>query len=153
MKANPPKTKPKEEKTSFVVNQKILMCSLMAMALIGSTYYWLDNRSDVYQPGWILGSFVWYLAIGISILFVHSKTRLGYLIAGILSWVTLAFWTFDNFHVAFQTSVIAQEPSLVMTIRNFVGILVAGLGVFAAHNVFHKVREYQKKGTPLENYH
>ena len=149
MKLNSPKTKSKEEKTSFVINQKILIYSLFVMAFIGSTYYWLDNRSDVYQSSWILGSFVWYLAIGISILFVHSKTRLGYLIAGILSWITLAFWMFDNFHVAFQTSVIAQEPSLVMTIRNFVGILVAGLGVFASHNVFHKVHEYQKKGTPL----
>ena len=149
MKSNSPKTKPKEEKTSFVINQKILMCSLFAMALIGTTYYWLDSRNDVYQLGWIFGSIMWYLAIGVSILFVHSKTRLGYLIAGILSWVTLAFWLFDNFHIAFQTSIIAAEPSLVMTIRNFVGILVAGLGVFSAHNVFHKVRGYQKKGTLL----
>ena len=146
---NPPRKKSKEEKTSFIVNQKILMCTLITMALIGSTYYWLDNRTDVFQPWWIFGSFIWYLSIGFAILFVHNKTRLGYLIAGILSWITLAFWMFDNYHVAFQTSIIAQEPSLEMTIRNFAGIVTAGLAVFASHNVFHKVREYQKKGTPL----
>lgn len=147
--SNSPWSKTKEEKTSFVINQKILMGTLFSIAIIGSTYYWLDNRSDVYQFGWILGSFIWYLSIGFAILFVHSKTRLGYLISGIISWVTLAFWMFDNFHIAFQTSVIAQEPSLEMTIRNFIGIIVAGLGVFTSHNVFHKVREYQKKGIPI----
>ena len=146
-----PYKKQKEERTSFVVNQKILMCALVALALIGTTYYWLDDRTDVYQPGWILGSIVWYATIAFAILFVQSKTRLGYLIAGILSWVTLAFWLFDNFHVAFQMSLISEEPNWLMTIRNFIGISIAALAVFASHNVFHKVRQYQRKGTPLEN--
>ncbi len=146
---NPPIKKPKEERTSFIINQKILMCSLFALAVIGSSYYWLDQRMDVYQIGWLLGSAVWFVTIGAAILFVHSKTRLGYLIAGLLSWVTLAFWLFDNFHIAFQMSLISEQPNELMTIRNFVGIIVAAIAVFASHNVFHKVRLYQKNGTPL----
>ena len=69
--------------------------------------------------------------------------------AGILSWVTLAFWLFDNFHVVFQTSIIAEEPNIMMTVRNFVGIVIVSLVIFASHNVFHKIRQYQKKGRPL----
>ena len=125
------------------------MCSLMALAIIGTTYYWLDDRSDVYQIGWLIGSAVWYFAIGVAIFFVRQKTRLGYMIAGILAWVTFSFWMFDNFHVAFQTSVLAEEPNLIMTLRNFVGIVVVSLVIFASHNVFHKVRQYQAKGTPV----
>jgi len=36
-----------------------------------------------------------------------------------------------------------------MTIRNFVGIAVAALAVVASHNLFHKVIDYQYKGTPI----
>jgi uncharacterized protein YbjT (DUF2867 family) len=146
---NPPKVKLPEQKTSFIINQKILMCSLVGLAIIGTTYYWLDERSDVYQIGWLAGSAVWYLTIGVSIFFVRQKTRLGYMISGILGWVTLSFWVFDNFHVAFQTSVISAEPNFMMTIRNFVGIGIVSLVIIASHNVFHKVRQYQIKGTPI----
>jgi hypothetical protein len=74
---------------------------------------------------------------------------LGYLIAGILSWFTLAFWLFDNFYVVFDTSVIATSPNELMTVRNFVGIVAAALTVFASHNLFHKVIDYQYKGKPI----
>ena len=149
MRKNPPKLKLSEQKTSFLINQKILMCSLVALALIGTSYYWLDDRSDVYQIGWLVGSVLWYLAIGVALFFVRQKTRLGYMIAGILGWVTFSFWMFDNFHVAFQTSLIAEEPNQLMTLRNFVGIAIVSLVIIASHNVFHKVRQYQTKGTPV----
>ncbi len=149
MRENPPVIKLPEQKTSFIVNQKILMCSLIALALIGTTYYWLDDRSDVYQIGWLIGSAIWYLTIISAIIFVRQKTRLGYMIAGILAWVTFSFWMFDNFHIVFQTSVIAEEPNLIMIIRNFVGIAIVSLVIIASHNVFHKVRQYQIKGTPI----
>ena len=149
MRDNPPKIKLPEQKTSFLINQKILMFSLIVLAFIGTTYYWLDDRSDVYQLGWLVGSVVWYLSIGSAIFFVRQKTRLGYMISGVLGWVTLSFWMFDNFHVAFQTSVLSEAPNLLMTIRNFVGISIASLVIVASHNVFHKVRQYQNKGTPV----
>jgi uncharacterized protein YbjT (DUF2867 family) len=149
MKNNPPKVKLPEQKTSFIINQKILMCSLVALAIIGTTYYWLDDRSDVYQTGWLVGSAVWYLAIAVAVFFVRQKTRLGYMISGVLAWVTFSFWMFDNFHIAFQTSFIAEEPNLLMIVRNFVGIGIVSLVIVASHNVFHKVRQYQIKGTPV----
>jgi len=41
---------------------------------------------------------------------------------------------------------VASEPSLDVTIRNFIGAALAGLAIFSSHNVFHKVRVYQAKG-------
>ena len=134
------------EKMGFPINQKILSVSLIMMAMIGTTYYWLDNRLDVFEISWLIGSIVWFVAIGFGILFVMQKTRLGYLIAGILSWITIAFWLFDNFYVIFDMSVIAQEPDIYMTLRNFLGVVIAGIAVFSSHNVFHKIRTYQAKG-------
>jgi uncharacterized protein YbjT (DUF2867 family) len=50
MKENPPKKESMEERTGFKINQKLIQVSLIAMAIIGSTYYWLDDRAEVYQP-------------------------------------------------------------------------------------------------------
>lgn len=149
MKLNPPLISPKEEKTGFKINQKILIISLVAMAICGSTYYWLDDRQEVYEPLWILGSAIWYSMIATAIFFVNNKTRLGYLIAGVLTWVTLVFWLSDNIHVAFQLSLIAQEPNILMTVRNFIGIGLAIVAIVASHNLFHKVIDYQYKGKPI----
>lgn len=149
MKQNPPNAELKEERTGFKINQKLIQASLFAMAIIGSTYYWLDDRPEVFQPLWILGSLIWYTAIGASIIFIQNKTRLGYLIAGVLSWFTLAFWLIDNFYVVFNTSIIASEPSEFMIIRNFIGIFVVVLTVVSSHNLFHKVIDYQYKGRPI----
>jgi len=149
MNSNPPEIPPKEEKTGFKINQKILIFSLVAYAICGSTYYWLDDRPEVYEPLWLVSAGIWYFTIMFAILFVYNKTRLGYLIAGILTWVTLVFWLFDNFYIAFQISFLAHEPNLLMTLRNFVGIVIAVVAVVASHNLFHKVIDYQHKGRPV----
>ena len=149
MKSSPPKSELKEEKTGFKINQRVIQISLFALAIIGTSYYWLDDRPEVYQPLWLLGSFVWYVTIFMSILFIRNKTRLGYFIAGILSWITLAFWLFDNSYVVFETSLIAAQPNEMMTLRNFIGILIASIAVVSSHNLFHKVIDYQYKGRPL----
>jgi len=138
-----------EEKTSYKINQKILLISLCALAFIGTTYYWLDDRTDVWEIPWLIGSVIWYAAILFAISFVKQKARLGYLIGGILAWITLAFWLFDNFYVVFELSLVASEPSLDFTIRNFIGAAIAGLAIFSSHNVFHKVRVYQARGKPI----
>ena len=142
-------SKSEGEKTSYKMNQKILLITLCAMAFVGTTYYWLDDRSDVWQIPWLAGSAIWYAAILFAISFVRQKARLGYLIGGLLSWVTLAFWLFDNFYVVFELSLVASEPSLEITIRNFIGAALAGLAIFSSHNVFHKVRVYQVRGKPV----
>ena len=127
----------------------MLLISLCAMAFIGTTYYWLDDRTDVWEIPWLIGSVIWYAAILFAISFVKQKARLGYLIGGILAWITLAFWLFDNFYVVFELSLVASEPSLDFTIRNFIGAAIAGLAIFSSHNVFHKVRVYQARGKPI----
>ena len=142
-------SKSEGEKTSYKMNQKILLITLCAMAFIGTTYYWLDDRTDVWEIPWLIGSLIWYAAILFAISFVRQKARLGYLIGGILAWVTLAFWLFDNFYVVFELSLVASEPSLEITIRNFIGAAIAGLAIFSSHNVFHKVRVYQVRGKPV----
>ncbi|MDH5463668.1 MAG: NAD(P)H-binding protein [Nitrosopumilus sp.] len=149
MMSSPPQSELKEEKTGFKINQNVIQISLFALAIIGTSYYWLDDRPEVYGPLWLLGSFVWYVAIFAAIIFIRNKTRLGYLIAGMLSWVTLAFWLFDNFYVVFQTSLIANQPSDLMTLRNFIGIAIASITVIASHNLFHKVIDYQYRGNPI----
>jgi len=145
-----PIQKTPEEKTSYKVNQKLLLISLCAMALIGSTYYWMDERTDVWEISWLFGSLIWYAAIIFAISFVKQKARLGYLIGGLLAWATMAFWLFDNFYVVFQISVIGSEPSLDVTIRNFIGVAFAGVAIFSSHNVFHKVRVYQARGESVK---
>lgn len=149
MRENPPETIPREEKTGFKINQKLLLATLIAMAIIGSTYYWLDDRPEVFNLGWLAAGFLWYIGIIFGIIFVKSKTRLGYMISGLLSWATLAFWSFDNFYVVFSTSIIALPPNLIITLRNFVGMFVVVIAIIASHNAFHKVIDYQYKGKPI----
>ena len=148
MKVNPPISSPREERTGFKINQKILYVSLIAMAIVGSTYYWLDDRPEIYQPAWIITGFFWYLTITAAIIFVKNKTRLGFLIAGILSWITLAFWLFDNFYVISDTSLIIEKPNEWITVRNFVWSALSGLAVFTSHNTFHKIIDHQYRGKP-----
>ena len=145
----PPNTPLREERTGFKINQKLLLASLIAMAIVGTTYYWLDDRVELFQPIWLLAGIFWYIAIIAAIVFVKSKTRLGFLIGGILSWITLAFWLFDNFYVVFETSLIIDKPNELITIRNFIWAALSTLAVIASHNTFHKIIDYQFKGKPI----
>jgi len=149
MKESPPESNHREQKTGFKINQKLLLVSLIAMAFIGTTYYWLDDRLDVYDPLWIFAAILWYVGIISAIIFVNSKTRLGFMISGVLSWITMAFWSFDNFYVMFNTSLIASPPSDIIALRNFIGIIIAVIAIISSHNTFHKVIDYQYKGKPI----
>ena len=148
MKTNPPVSSPREERTGFKINQKLLCASLIAMAIIGTTYYWLDDRPEIFQPLWIIAGVLWYITIIAAIVFVRQKTRLGFLIAGIISWITLGFWLFDNFYVVFDTSLIIEKPNEWITLRNFIWSALSGMAVFTSHNTFHKIIDYQYKGKP-----
>ena len=125
------------------------MASLIAMALVGTTFYWLDDRAELSEPIWIFTGIIWYVAIIAAIFFVKNKTRLGYLIGGILSWITLAFWLFDDFYLLFNTSLIITQPNEVITIRNIIWVALSAVAVFASHNTFHKIIDYQFKGKPI----
>lgn len=149
MRNNPPNQPIKEERTGFKINQKLLLASLIAMSIVGTTYYWLDDRIEIFEPIWILLGILWYVAIFAAIIFVKNKTRLGFLIAGILSWITLAFWLFDNFYVIFETSLIIEKPNIWITVRNFIWAALSSLAVIASHNTFHKIIDYQYRGKPI----
>ena len=128
------------QRTSHSFNNKLLIVSLFAMAVVGSTYYMLDARPEVFQIGWLVLSGLWYLSIAFSLFFVFKGARLGTITAGIIGWITLAFWLVDNIYTVSGNSLIATSPDLIMTYRNFVGGIIAAIVVATSHNVYHKLR-------------
>ena len=130
----------RREHTSHSFNNKVLLISLFAMVAIGSTYYILDARPEIFQANWMVLSGCWYFGIAFSIYFLSKGARLGAIVAGIIGWITLAFWLIDNIYTVLGSSLIASSPDMIMTIRNFIGSSVAVVVVAASHNVFHKMR-------------
>jgi uncharacterized protein YbjT (DUF2867 family) len=134
-------TKKKEYVTHTTSNQ-ILIISLVLLALVGSTYYVLDARPEILSANWLIISGLWYIGIVFSVFFVSNGARLGAITAGVIGWITLALWLIDNIYTISGDSLLASSPNMTMTIRNFVGAVVAGLVVASSHNVFHKIRIY-----------
>jgi uncharacterized protein YbjT (DUF2867 family) len=132
--------KPVKERSTLNINRKLLMLSLLAMAAIGSTYYIIDDRPEIYHSNWIILGTIWFLGIAFAIYFLRYGARLGALTAGVLGWLTLAFWLIDNIYVIWDTSVLASSPDTTITLRNFIGAGVAALVVATSHNLFHKLR-------------
>jgi uncharacterized protein YbjT (DUF2867 family) len=128
------------QRTSHSMNNKLLIISLFAMAAIGSTYYMLDARPEVFQISWLILSTLWYLSIAFSLFFVFHGTRLGAITAGAIGWITLTFWLIDNIYTVSGRSLIATSPDIAMTLRNFIGSGIAALVVAASHNVYHKIK-------------
>jgi sterol desaturase/sphingolipid hydroxylase (fatty acid hydroxylase superfamily) len=62
------------------------------------------------------------------------------MIAGIIGWVTLTFWAFNNMYLISDNIINFSSHNIVITIRNFIGFIVAGLSIAASHNLFHKIR-------------
>ena len=130
----------KNKKTTYQFNHRLLIISLIILAFIGTTYFWLDERVEFFELGWILIFSIWYVWLIVSLFFIFSRKKLGYLLGGILAWVTIGFLLLDNFHTVFGTSVITLKPSLNITVKNFIEIIVASLAVLSAHNSFHKFK-------------
>ncbi len=133
-----------EGRTTISANHRLLLVCLFALFIIGTTYYYLDDRKEIYQVQWITASILWYITIGFSIIKVWTKTRIGYLVAGILSWTTFVFLMLDNGYVVFHTTLIAARPDYTMTVRNFIEAGVASLGILSSHNAFNKTRHKAK---------
>jgi hypothetical protein len=129
-----------QQRISHSLSNKLLIVSLLAMAAIGSTYYMLDARPEVFQTSWLVLSGLWYLSIAFSLFFVFNGARLGAITSGTIGWITLTFWLADNIYTVSGNSLIATSPDLLMTIRNFIGAGIASLVVAASHNVYHKIR-------------
>jgi uncharacterized protein YbjT (DUF2867 family) len=56
-----------KERSTQKINSKLLMLSLIAMAVIGSTYYILDRRPEIYHTNWVILGMLWYLSIAFAI--------------------------------------------------------------------------------------
>ena len=132
----------RKELVTHSTSNKILIVSLLLLAAIGSTYYLLDGRPDIFGTNWLILSGIWYFGIAFSIFFVRNGARLGAMIAGVIGWLTLVFWLIDNIYTISGNSLLASSPGMEMTIRNFIGAVVAGFVVASSHNVFHKIRIY-----------
>jgi uncharacterized protein YbjT (DUF2867 family) len=131
----------KKQKTSDSLNRKILIFSLISLGIIGATYYFLDNKNDLlFTPLWIILAIVWYFGILFALFFVKDGARLGSLVAGIIGWITLIFWGFNNVDLIYDNSISLYYPNILVAIRNFIGAIVAGLVIAASHNLFHKLR-------------
>ena len=130
----------KKEKTSFNFNHYLLIISLIVMAIIGTMYFWFDERPEFFEPFWIIVLSAWQIWLIISLCFIVSRRKIGYILGGILGWTTIGFLLLDNFHIVFDMSVLASRPSFNITMKNFIEIIIAGLVVFSAHNSFHKIK-------------
>lgn len=130
----------KKQKTSDSLNRKILIFSLISLGIIGATYYFLDNKNYLFTPLWIILAIVWYFGILFALFFVKDGARLGSLVAGIIGWITLFFWGFNNLYLIYDNSINLYYPNVLVAIRNFIGAIVAGLVIAASHNLFHKLR-------------
>jgi uncharacterized protein YbjT (DUF2867 family) len=134
------KSSGRQQRTSHSLNNKLLIISLFALAAIGSTYYMLDARPEVFHANWLTLSALWYLSIAFSMFFCFNGARLGAFTAGVIGWITLIFWLIDNIYTVSGKSLITTSPNLMMTLRNFIGAGVAASVVIASHNVYHKIR-------------
>ena len=129
-----------KERSTQKINSGLLILLLIAMAAIGTTYYIIDERPEIYNTNWIILATLWYLGIAFAIYFLRYGARLGALTAGLLGWLTLTFWLIDNFYIVLGTPIIASSPNATITIRNFIGAGVAVLVIVTSHNLFHKLR-------------
>jgi uncharacterized protein YbjT (DUF2867 family) len=132
----------KKERTSHSLNTKILLVSLFVMAIMGSTYY-VGPKPNVINATWFVLSGLWYFGIAFSIFFVLKSTRLGAITAGVIGWVTLAFWLTGNTNTVLGHASIVSSSDLVMAIRDFIGVVTAALVVVSSHNIFHKIRVHK----------
>ena len=51
--------KTKKEKTSYQLNHNLLIISLIVMIVIGTTYFWLDERSEFLESFLVLILAIW----------------------------------------------------------------------------------------------
>jgi len=129
-----------KERTSFSLNYKVLLISLVLLLFMGTTYYFLYSRQEFLNPIWIVVAAFWYFFIIISIYFIRYGAKLGALVAGIIGWATLAFWLMDNYYIIGGHSILFSNPNTSETWRNVIGIIIAAFTIISSHNIFNKER-------------
>jgi len=112
--------------------------SLLAMAAIGSTLYIIDGRPEIYNGIWIILGILWYLGIAFALYFMRYGARLGALTAGILGWLSLAFYLINSFQFLWGSTMMVSSTDPTISILNSIGAGIAAVVVVTSHNLFHK---------------
>ena len=84
----------RKERTSSSLNNKILLTSLVALSVLGLTYYFLDARKEIFQINWLLASCIWLLWYIVLILlclkrsktWIHDSWNFRMVNASVLAW-------------------------------------------------------------------
>jgi hypothetical protein len=129
----------KKERTSISVNSTVLAVSLLVLAAFGSMYYVLDGGQEPFQPVNLAMLSLWYLGIAFALFFIRQGARLGALVAGLVGWITLAFWLVEGRDLFLS----AAQPALAGSAAAWIdvaGIVTVCVEIVASHNVFHKLR-------------
>jgi uncharacterized protein YbjT (DUF2867 family) len=129
----------RKERTSISINSKILLVSLLALVVFGSMYFILDRSQGPFQPAYLVMLFLWYTGIAFAIFFIRQGARLGAFVAGVVGWLTLAFWLLEGRDIFLSVT----QPAIASSIAGWTdvaGILTVCVEIVASHNVFHKLR-------------
>lgn len=129
-----------KERSTQNINNKFLIISLIAMAAIGSTYYIIGGSPEIYNGIWIIFGALWYIGIAFALYFLRFGARLGALTAGILGWVSLAFYLINSFQFIWDNSSIISSSDTTISVLNFIRAAIAAVVVVTSHNLFHKLQ-------------
>jgi uncharacterized protein YbjT (DUF2867 family) len=135
----------RKERTSRSSNTKILVIALIVLTFFGSGYYIVDKSHESIPSGNITFIFIWYIGIAFALYFIRQGARLGAFVAGIIGWITLAFWLVEGrafFLSIVKPRVINTEPVALWI--DILGILTVCIVIAASHNLFHKLRMLAK---------
>ena len=132
------------ERTSLSMNSKVLAISLFALIAAGTAYYVVQRWSNPYQFGDLALLFAWYFGIAFALYFIRQGARLGSLVAGIIGWVTMAFWLVQE-----QSPLLSLlDPSAIgdplAVWIDAIGLVTVSFEIAASHNIFHKLRMHLK---------
>jgi uncharacterized protein YbjT (DUF2867 family) len=129
----------KTKQTTPSLNPKLLAISLLSLATAGFLNYVVQQWQDPLQFGNLAMIVIWYTGIAFAMYFVKQGARLGAFVAGIVGWITLAFWLFE------AQSLVSSTFRPAATVLPFpFWLYVAGLVTVCAvialsHDVFHKL--------------
>ena len=133
-----------KERTSLSLNGKILAISLFALIAAGTGYYIEQRWNNPFQSGDLIFLFAWYFGIAFALYFVKQGARLGSLVAGIIGWITLAFWLVQEHGLLFNLVNPPRSGESLAIWINTIGIVTVSFEIAASHNIFHKLRMHLK---------
>lgn len=130
-----------KERISKSANTKILVASLVALALVGLLYYYVvQERQNPLQLQNLILLFFWYVSIAFALFFIKQGARLGALTAGIVGWITMGFWLSEGLGLFIPITLEGTVSEPVALWLNVLGLIIVSLVIATSHNMFHKLR-------------